>query len=116
MMSRNIEPREFNMIGRWLIVGAVFVAGLVAGVVAVLASRNFAGDNRQVASASATTESTQGKQLYTCGMHPQVIQDHPGNCPICHMKLVPLKSDGDGGASSQPSVAGGAGANGQRKI
>ncbi len=23
-------------------------------------------------------------------MHPQVIQDHPGNCPICHMKLVPL--------------------------
>lgn len=33
----------------------------------------------------------QGKQLWTCGMHPQVIQDHPGNCPICGMKLVPLK-------------------------
>src|SRR5690348_974914 len=31
------------------------------------------------------------KQLWTCGMHPQVIQDHPGNCPICHMDLVPLK-------------------------
>jgi len=28
-------------------------------------------------------------------MHPQVIQDHPGLCPICHMKLVPLKTDSD---------------------
>lgn len=32
-------------------------------------------------------------QLWTCGMHPQVIQDHPGTCPICHMTLVPLKAD-----------------------
>lgn len=30
------------------------------------------------------------KTLYTCGMHPQVIQDHPGNCPICGMKLTPI--------------------------
>ena len=22
-------------------------------------------------------------QLYTCGMHPQVILDEPGICPIC---------------------------------
>lgn len=32
------------------------------------------------------------KQLYTCGMHPQVIQDEPGNCPICGMKLTPMKA------------------------
>lgn len=25
---------------------------------------------------------------WTCPMHPQVHQDHPGECPICHMKLV----------------------------
>lgn len=31
------------------------------------------------------------KQLYTCGMHPQIISDEPGNCPICEMKLVPVK-------------------------
>jgi RND family efflux transporter MFP subunit len=30
------------------------------------------------------------KTLYTCGMHPQVVQDHPGNCPICGMKLTPI--------------------------
>ncbi|MFO7982965.1 MAG: efflux RND transporter periplasmic adaptor subunit [Desulfuromonadales bacterium] len=28
---------------------------------------------------------------YTCGMHPQIIQDEPGNCPICGMKLTPMK-------------------------
>ncbi|MGI8952451.1 MAG: efflux RND transporter periplasmic adaptor subunit [Chitinophagaceae bacterium] len=25
---------------------------------------------------------------YTCSMHPQVMEDHPGNCPICGMKLI----------------------------
>src|SRR6516225_2692186 len=33
------------------------------------------------------------KTLYTCGMHPQVIQDHPGNCPICGMKLTPIRKN-----------------------
>jgi multidrug efflux pump subunit AcrA (membrane-fusion protein) len=32
------------------------------------------------------------KTLYTCGMHPQVIQDKPGNCPICGMKLTPISN------------------------
>jgi Cu(I)/Ag(I) efflux system membrane fusion protein len=26
--------------------------------------------------------------VYTCEMHPEVIKDKPGNCPICGMKLV----------------------------
>jgi Cu2+-exporting ATPase len=30
-------------------------------------------------------------QKYTCPMHPQVIQDHPGKCPLCGMDLVPMK-------------------------
>jgi hypothetical protein len=28
------------------------------------------------------------KPKYTCPMHPEVITDHPGNCPKCGMKLV----------------------------
>ncbi len=30
------------------------------------------------------------RQLYTCGMDPQVIQDHPGKCMICGMTLRPM--------------------------
>lgn len=29
--------------------------------------------------------------LYTCPMHPQIVQDSPGQCPICGMDLVPQK-------------------------
>jgi Cu(I)/Ag(I) efflux system membrane fusion protein len=25
---------------------------------------------------------------YTCSMHPQVLKDEPGKCPICHMDLI----------------------------
>lgn len=35
-------------------------------------------------------------QLWTCGMHPGVIQSEPGNCPICGMKLTPMRMDQDG--------------------
>lgn len=28
---------------------------------------------------------------WTCPMHPQIKEDRPGQCPICHMDLVPVK-------------------------
>ena len=34
---------------------------------------------------------SQEGQLWTCGMHPQVIRQGPGNCPLCGMRLSPLK-------------------------
>ena len=32
------------------------------------------------------------QQRYTCPMHPEIVQDKPGDCPICGMNLVPLTS------------------------
>lgn len=39
-----------------------------------------------------------GKAYWTCPMHPQVRQDHPGNCPICGMKLTKREEKSETGA------------------
>lgn len=38
------------------------------------------------------------KQMFQCPMHLQILQDHPGTCPICAMDLVPMEEI-QGGAS-----------------
>src|SRR5574338_999954 len=35
-------------------------------------------------------EVTKPGQKYTCPMHPEIIRDGPGSCPICGMALEPL--------------------------
>ncbi|MBN9533255.1 MAG: cadmium-translocating P-type ATPase [Alphaproteobacteria bacterium] len=37
-----------------------------------------------------TEEHTPAGTIYTCPMHPEIRQDHPGSCPICGMALEPL--------------------------
>jgi len=59
--------------------------------------------------ASVETAPPLSQQLYTCGMHPNVIQEGPGTCPICGMKLVPVR--GNGNATTHPSAA-----KGERKV
>jgi len=39
--------------------------------------------------------------LYTCGMHPDVLQEEPGTCPICAMDLTPVKRPGSGSAGER---------------
>lgn len=41
--------------------------------------------------------------FYTCSMDPQIKEDQPGKCPICHMDLTPMKKDN--GASSEISLS-----------
>jgi hypothetical protein len=35
-----------------------------------------------------TTQPQQAATIYTCPMHPQVVRNAPGRCPICGMTLV----------------------------
>ena len=37
---------------------------------------------------SINSTKLEGSIYWTCPMHPQIHQDHAGECPICHMKLV----------------------------
>ncbi|MGQ0657093.1 MAG: efflux RND transporter periplasmic adaptor subunit [Chromatiales bacterium] len=49
---------------------------------------------------------------YFCPMHPQVVRDEPGRCPICGMDLVPLAS----AAGAQTPAAAAMPASGERQI
>ena len=35
---------------------------------------------------------------YTCPMHPQILEDHPGSCPICGMALIKKSGQASEGA------------------
>src|SRR6185312_12877033 len=41
-----------------------------------------------------------GTNYWTCPMHPQIHATHAGECPICHMKLVPVKAEAAQSAQS----------------
>jgi len=82
---------------------AVAIVALLTSLASVGAPSGFvstavAADSPAVA---ASPGAATAQQLWTCGMHPQVLQDHPGECPICHMELTPLESE-----ATQASTAG----------
>ncbi len=73
----------------------VFISVLIIGlsVIGCSTSETPKGDN---ATASA--------ELYTCGMHPNVIQEGEGNCPICGMNLTPINGSADTTSTDKSSV------------
>jgi Cu(I)/Ag(I) efflux system membrane fusion protein/cobalt-zinc-cadmium efflux system membrane fusion protein len=42
--------------------------------------------------------------VYQCPMHPEVIEDHPTDCPICGMDLVEVKQAGEEDTSPEEGV------------
>jgi Cu(I)/Ag(I) efflux system membrane fusion protein len=75
------------VIGAWFVLRSVSAA---KGATAIHASE---------------TPPTLSPQLWTCGMHPQVVQDHPGSCPICHMRLTPMRRNDEGAPSTNGLAA-----------
>jgi Cu(I)/Ag(I) efflux system membrane fusion protein/cobalt-zinc-cadmium efflux system membrane fusion protein len=60
---------------------------------------------QQTDGASITpAEAPAAAQLWTCGMHPQVLQDRPGACPICGMELTPVKAPSGDAAPQERKV------------
>jgi len=44
---------------------------------------------------------TETNQMWTCSMHPQIMQPEPGDCPICGMDLIPAEDGADGLTADQ---------------
>src|SRR5438552_4387209 len=66
---------------RWVLV-------LLTALVATGSILSFAG----VHFGSVTSASS--GQVYYCPMHPSVVEDHPGECPICRLTLVEKSAGG----------------------
>jgi NADH:ubiquinone oxidoreductase subunit 6 (subunit J) len=65
--------------------GAAFL--ILAGMVgAVIFGKREGGARKAPPTPAAATAA-----MYTCPMHPEVRQDHPDQCPICGMDLVPAQ-------------------------
>jgi multidrug efflux pump subunit AcrA (membrane-fusion protein)/rubrerythrin len=81
---RTLANLETFMKTKWkmMLLGSLLLAAAGLGT--------FAAETSSQADATSAVATAPGKTLYTCGMHPWIIQDHPGNCPICGMKLEPV--------------------------
>jgi Cu(I)/Ag(I) efflux system membrane fusion protein len=83
-----METRHKKTIQSLITVAASLLLGLLAGWWA------FGGS-------PAPAEEVQAEevkaQVWTCSMHPHIRQDHPGECPLCGMDLIPLKDVGGTG-------------------
>lgn len=74
-----------------IIAVAVLVTS-AAGLVYYYTFNGSDGEKRAIQNNAGPLKAAKSEQLYTCGMHPQVIQKEPGSCPICGMDLVPMSS------------------------
>jgi len=85
-----VPPGRFG----WLtLVVVAMVSAMLAGGGALLLSRGGGAGNGG---------SAQVKEQYQCPMHPTIVQDHPGDCPICGMKLVKVDK-GAGSSTASPN-------------
>ncbi len=80
---------------RWIYVP---VAILILGLAVALAFFALNGGRSRI-STSGVERADAGATKYQCPMHPAIISDEPGDCPICGMRLVPMEE-----TVSQPKV------------
>jgi membrane fusion protein, copper/silver efflux system len=85
-------PPPSRRFGAGTLAIAVLATALVAGGGSFVLARRGDGHTHGVA--------VEPREQWFCPMHPSIVQDHPGDCPICGMKLVPVKA---GAAGAQPS-------------
>jgi Cu(I)/Ag(I) efflux system membrane fusion protein len=77
--------RIHRIVRQGIIAILLIAAGFLIGYVVSLAGQHAGASDALVPPATA-----QGAQRWYCSMHPQIIRDRPGLCPICEMELIPM--------------------------
>ena len=86
---------------------ATLVLGAAAGGTAVHFLAHGGEQDHAAAGATAGSKPEAKKQQFVCPMHPTIVMDHQGDCPLCGMKLVPMDdTGGEDSAGGEPQAAG----------
>jgi len=80
-----------------LIYIGILIAGLVLGYL-------FFGNTSEEKTAEREHEQGETETMWTCSMHPQIMQPEPGDCPICGMDLIPADASAEGLGADQFSM------------
>lgn len=68
---------------------AIVLITIAATAAFLIAGCTGSGNNDHVSQTGDPAAQNNEKAVqYTCSMHPEVVQDKPGDCPKCGMKLV----------------------------
>ena len=70
-------------------------------VLGIIAGGYFFSTSKENTSAHPHIGSSINQEMWTCSMHPQIMQQEPGDCPICGMDLIPAETGEDGLAAGQ---------------
>jgi Cu(I)/Ag(I) efflux system membrane fusion protein len=79
------------------------IVQLVIGLVGLAALAVIAGCGGKNGGPGKSADRSQ--PMYHCPMHPQVVAERPGDCPICFMRLVPIE-ESQGGTSETADPGG----------
>jgi len=76
-------------------IGVALIVGLLGGFLI------FGGDSTDMATNNTKdihehSEEIASNQMWTCSMHPQIMQPESGDCPICGMDLIPAETGAEG--------------------
>ncbi len=83
-----------------LYIGIALVIGLLGGWL-LFGSASQEGMAIEEPSAHSHIKESNNQPLWTCSMHPQIMQSEPGDCPICGMDLIPAETSADGLAPNE---------------
>lgn len=84
---------------KYIIYSAILVVGLVLGYVFFGNASEGSSSTKNISEMPENAEAE--IQMWTCSMHPQIMQPEPGDCPICGMDLIPAETGADGLAMNE---------------